>query len=133
MDAAFEAIMTPTLKRLLDGKAAVALVVIVPAAAWVAPFQEYWKRRLGDRWHIYARDGSVRLEHRARLETQPYQARSRTEGRWSASPHRPIPAHPKDGLRAVARRNGTSDRALPSTRIRLASIRESLIGPPAVT
>jgi cell division protease FtsH len=67
MDAAFEAIMTPTLKRLLDGKAAVALVVIVPKAAWVMPLQAYWKQRFGDRWHIYALDGSVRLEHKSSI------------------------------------------------------------------
>jgi cell division protease FtsH len=67
VDAAFEGILTPTLKRLLDGKAAVALVVIVPTPAWVVPLQAYWKRRLGDRWHIYARDGSVRLEHKSSI------------------------------------------------------------------
>jgi cell division protease FtsH len=67
VDAAFEGIMTPSLKRLLDGKAAVALVVIVPTAAWVVPLQAYWKRRLGDRWHIYARDGSVRSEQKSSI------------------------------------------------------------------
>jgi cell division protease FtsH len=67
VDAAFEAIMTRTLKRLLDSKLAVALVVIVPTPAWVAPLQAHWKRRLGDRWHIYARDGSVRSEHKSSI------------------------------------------------------------------
>jgi cell division protease FtsH len=66
LDAAFEGILTPTLRRLLDRKTGVALVVIVPTAAWVAPLQSYLKRRLGDRWHVIARDGSLlRTEHKS--------------------------------------------------------------------
>jgi cell division protease FtsH len=67
VNAAFDAIMTPVLKRLLDSKSAVALVVIVPTPAWVAPLQAFWKRGLGDRWHVFARDGSVRLEHKSSI------------------------------------------------------------------
>jgi cell division protease FtsH len=67
VEAAFEKIMTPTLKRRLDAKTAVAVVVIVPTPAWVAPLQAYWKQRFGDRWHIYARDGSVRSEHKSSI------------------------------------------------------------------
>jgi cell division protease FtsH len=67
VDAAFEAIMTPTLKRLLDGKAAVALVVMVPTAAWVSPFNSYWKRRFGDRWYVVARDGLLRSDHKSSI------------------------------------------------------------------
>ncbi|WP_426434094.1 AAA family ATPase [Bradyrhizobium genosp. P] len=65
MNAAFEEILTPPLRRALDGKAAIALVLIAPTAAWVASLQAYWKQRFGDRWHIFARDGSLRFEHKS--------------------------------------------------------------------
>lgn len=64
VDVAFEKAMTSALNRSLAGKAVLAVVVIVPTAAWVAPCEHFWKRRFGDRWHIVARDGGNRAEHK---------------------------------------------------------------------
>jgi hypothetical protein len=62
---AFEQALTPALNRSLSGKVALAVVVVVPTAAWVAPSERFWKRRFGDGWHILARDGARRSEHKS--------------------------------------------------------------------
>lgn len=67
VQVAFERAMTPTLSRSLSGKAAQAVILVVPTAAWVGLCQTYWKNRFGDRWHIIARDGSSRSEHKSIL------------------------------------------------------------------
>lgn len=64
---AFEQAMTSRLSRAVSGEAAQAVVLVVPTAAWVGLCQAYWKKRFGDRWHIIARDGSSRSEHKSTL------------------------------------------------------------------
>lgn len=65
LEVAFEKVLTPALERSLSGKAALAVIVVVPAAAWVAPFKTFWERRFGNRWHILGRDGANRSEHKS--------------------------------------------------------------------
>ncbi len=64
LEVAFEEALTSALRRSVSGKAPLAIIVIVPAATWVSPCERFWKRRYGDRWHIIARDGSSRSEHK---------------------------------------------------------------------
>lgn len=61
---AFEQAVTRALSRSLSGKAALAVIMIVPTAGWVDPCQRFWRHRFGDRWNILARDGTNRLEHK---------------------------------------------------------------------
>ena len=105
----------------------------LPAAAWVAPFQEYWKRRLGDRWHIYARDGSVRLEHKSSIGNSAVSG-SLADGR----PVVGIAPSPDTGAsqRRATRRRSTKWNKRSRAAIHSNSFsfhQESLIGPPAVT
>ncbi|APG12032.1 hypothetical protein BKD09_27215 [Bradyrhizobium japonicum] len=69
IDAIFEVALikalTPALERSLSGKAALAIIVVVPTAAWVAPCKKYWERRFGTHWHILGRDGANRSEHKS--------------------------------------------------------------------
>jgi len=64
---AFEAALTPAIRRALSGKASVAVVVIVPAAAWVGHCKHFWHGRFGDRWYVLDRDGANRSEHKATI------------------------------------------------------------------
>lgn len=41
LDIAFEEALTPALKRSLSGKTGLAIIVVVPTAAWVAPCQTF--------------------------------------------------------------------------------------------
>ncbi|MHC2676990.1 cell division protease FtsH [Bradyrhizobium diazoefficiens] len=80
VDVAFEQAMTSALNRSLAGKAVLAVVVVVPTAAWVAPCERLWKRRFGDRWHVVARDGGNRAEHKSTLGNSVV-AKALAEGR----------------------------------------------------
>ncbi|WP_271522213.1 AAA family ATPase [Bradyrhizobium sp. CCBAU 53380] len=62
-DAAIEAALTPAVRTRLTGNEAIAIVMRVPGASWVAPI-EGAVRRLNDRAHTVARDGSNRTIHR---------------------------------------------------------------------
>jgi cell division protease FtsH len=64
LEVAFEKVLTPALKRSLSGKAALAVIVVVPAAAWVAPCKTFWERHF-NHWHILGRDGANRSEHKS--------------------------------------------------------------------
>ncbi|MHC2462424.1 AAA family ATPase [Bradyrhizobium embrapense] len=70
VEIAFEVALTPALERSLSGKAALAIVVIVPTAAWVAPCKTFWERRFGNQWHILGRDGANRSEHKSTVGNQ---------------------------------------------------------------
>lgn len=64
--AAMAAAITPTIEEGLSGRSALALVVSVPAAPWIAPVSKFFKQRpFGREWLCIARDGSERLRHRA--------------------------------------------------------------------
>jgi cell division protease FtsH len=65
LEVAFEKALTPVLERSLSGKAALAVIVVVPTAAWVAPCKTFWERRFGNRWHVLGRDGKNRSEHKS--------------------------------------------------------------------
>ncbi|UPJ55284.1 AAA family ATPase [Bradyrhizobium sp. 192] len=65
VQVAFEQAMKPALRRSLSGKAGLAVIVIVPTAAWIAPCERFWKRTFGDRWNVVARDGANRSEHKS--------------------------------------------------------------------
>lgn len=63
-DAAIEAALTQDVRARLTGNEALAVVVRVPGASWVAPIEGAVKR-LSDRVRIVARDGANRTVHRA--------------------------------------------------------------------
>ncbi len=42
-----------------------AVVLLAPSPAWVGALQSYFEKRLDKRWHVIARDGTSRLEHKA--------------------------------------------------------------------
>lgn len=65
LEVAFSKALTPALERSLLGKAALAIILVVPTAAWVAPCKKFWERRFGTHWHILGRDGSNRPEHKS--------------------------------------------------------------------
>ncbi|MFC7699457.1 AAA family ATPase [Bradyrhizobium sp. GCM10028915] len=65
VQVAFEQAMKPALRRSLSGQTGLAVVVIVPTAAWIVPSERFWKRTFGDRWHVVARDGANRSEHKS--------------------------------------------------------------------
>ena len=65
LEVAFEKALTPALERSLSGKAALAVIVVVPTAAWVAHCKTFWERRFGTHWHILGRDGANRSEHKS--------------------------------------------------------------------
>jgi cell division protease FtsH len=65
LEVAFEKALTPALERSLSGKAALAVIVVVPAAAWVVPCKTFWERHFGNHWHILGRDGANRSEHKS--------------------------------------------------------------------
>jgi hypothetical protein len=58
--ATFEAAVSKQLFRKLEHGQALAAIVLVPSAAWVAPVANYFKATFGDRWVLRARDGSKR-------------------------------------------------------------------------
>ncbi|MFK4395563.1 AAA family ATPase [Bradyrhizobium elkanii] len=62
-DAAIEAVLTPAVRTRLTGNEAIAIVMRVPGASWVAPI-EGAVRRLNDRAITVARDGSNRTLHK---------------------------------------------------------------------
>ncbi len=80
VDVAFEQAMTSALSRSLSGKAILAVVVVVPTAAWVAPCERFWRHRFGDRWHVVARDGGNRAEHKSTVGNSVI-AKALAEGR----------------------------------------------------
>lgn len=80
VEVAFEQAMTSALSRSLAGRAILAVVVVVPTAAWVAPCERFWKRRFGDRWHVVAQDGGNRAQHKNTLGN-PVIAKALAEGR----------------------------------------------------
>lgn len=58
--AAFEAATTPAVRRRLTHVQALAVVVIVPGPAWVAPLAAYVESEFGPRWCFHMRDGTDR-------------------------------------------------------------------------
>lgn len=58
--AAFEAATTPAVRRRLAHGQALAAIVIVPGAAWVAPVAAYVGSAFGQRWCFHTRDGTDR-------------------------------------------------------------------------
>lgn len=62
-DATIDAALTPAIRARLTGNEAIAVVMRVPGASWVAPI-ELAVRRLNDRARTVARDGSNRTAHR---------------------------------------------------------------------
>ncbi|QDP26164.1 AAA family ATPase [Bradyrhizobium cosmicum] len=65
LEVALSKALTPALERSLSGKAALAIILVVPTAAWVAPCKKCWERRFGTHWHILGRDGANRSEHKS--------------------------------------------------------------------
>jgi cell division protease FtsH len=65
LEVALSKALTPALERSLSGKAALAIILVVPTAAWVAPCKKFWERRFGTHWHILGRDGANRSEHKS--------------------------------------------------------------------
>ena len=63
-DAAIEAALTQEVRTRLKGNEALAVVVRVPGASWVAPIEGAVKR-LNERARIVARDGTNRTGHKA--------------------------------------------------------------------
>jgi hypothetical protein len=58
--AAFEAAVSPKLRRRLTHGQALAAIVVVPSAAWVAPATAWVKTAYGSRWCMQVRDGTDR-------------------------------------------------------------------------
>jgi hypothetical protein len=68
--AAFDASVAKTVRRRLLHGQALAVVVRVPTPAWVGPVMQYFRSTFGPRWQTVARDGSIRLEHKASVGSE---------------------------------------------------------------
>lgn len=66
LEEAFDKATTSAEQRSLSGKAAKAIIVVVPTRAWVTPCKAFWERTHAG-WHIIARDGSIRSEHKPEI------------------------------------------------------------------
>ncbi|MET4524065.1 AAA family ATPase [Bradyrhizobium sp. JR18.2] len=66
VDAAMDAALTEDMRTRLAGTEALAVVIRVPAAAWVAPVEAAMER-LNARAQVFARDGSSRSAHKAEV------------------------------------------------------------------
>ncbi|HVV41974.1 MAG TPA: AAA family ATPase [Nitrobacter sp.] len=62
LGAAFEAATTREVRRRLRHTQAMAAVVVVPNANWVAPAKSHVGSAFGERWIVHARDGSDRRQ-----------------------------------------------------------------------
>ncbi len=60
VDAAFASAISPTIGRQIDQAKAMAVVIVVPTPAWVAPVAAHFRTKFGSRWHAYLRMGSNR-------------------------------------------------------------------------
>jgi cell division protease FtsH len=58
--AAFDAAVSPQSRRQIDHAKALAVVIIVPTPAWVAPVSAHFRTTFGSRWQAYERVGSSR-------------------------------------------------------------------------
>ncbi len=63
--AAFDAAVTPAVRRRLRHRQATAVVIQVPTAAWVDPTRRHFRSVFGDRWMLHSQDGSNRTVHKA--------------------------------------------------------------------
>lgn len=63
--AALRIATTPSIRRRLNGSGSLVVVVDVPSAAWVGPFESYFDHELFGHWATYARDGSNRGRDKA--------------------------------------------------------------------
>jgi cell division protease FtsH len=61
--AAFEAAVTEDVRTLLTNGKSLAVVVVVPTAAWVAPVESYVKSAFGSRWCMKTREGLDRKQN----------------------------------------------------------------------
>jgi cell division protease FtsH len=59
--AAFDAAVSPQIRRQIEHAKALAVVIVVPTPAWVAPMSIHFTTTFGSRWHAYDRAGSNRL------------------------------------------------------------------------
>lgn len=58
--AVFDAAVSRQDRRRIDHAKAMAVVVIVPTPAWVAPVSQHFPKKFGSRWRAYDRDGAKR-------------------------------------------------------------------------
>jgi cell division protease FtsH len=58
--ATFDAAVSRQIRRQIDHAKAMAVVVVVPTPAWVAPVSQHFREKFGSRWCAYNRDGAKR-------------------------------------------------------------------------
>jgi cell division protease FtsH len=63
--AAFDAAASKEIRRRLTDAKALAVIVLVPTCAWVAPTTVYFRATFGERWTRHVRDGSNRSTHKS--------------------------------------------------------------------
>lgn len=78
--AAFDAAISPKIRRQIDQAKAMAVVIVVPTPAWVAPVSQYFRATFGSRWHAYERAGSNRIAGHEMLEGSNSVAAALSEG-----------------------------------------------------
>ena len=67
VSAALEAATTPSVRRRMSGKAAIAVVVGVPSPAWVKPVEDFLDATATVPWSTFARDGADKQRHKSSI------------------------------------------------------------------